>query len=95
MDCAKIVIQEVNVSARHLDRSGAVSEDALEAEHVATVRQERSGERVAEDVWRAADLDARAPGETADELMNTARRKARAFRANEQRRAGAWDNTSD
>ena len=73
MDCPNVLIQEVDVSARDLDRARAVPEDALEAEDVATVGQERSRERVAQDVGRAAGLDAGPPRESMDELMDPAR----------------------
>jgi hypothetical protein len=53
-----------------------VPEDPLQAEDVAAVRQEGTGEGVAQDVGRAAGLDARAARQAADELMNPSRGQA-------------------
>ena len=48
MHGSKILVKQIDVAARDLDRSRAVAEDALEAEDVAAVRQERARERVAQ-----------------------------------------------
>jgi len=40
MDCAKIVIEQVDVATSHLKRRGAVPEDPLQREDVATVGKE-------------------------------------------------------
>jgi len=78
---AQVVVNEFDVSASDLDRSRAVSEDALQAEDIATVDQESAGECEAEEMGRAARLDPRASRKAADELMDTTCRRARAAEA--------------
>lgn len=54
MNGAQVVVKEVNVATRHLERRRAVAEDALQGENIAAIREERSGEGVPQDMRRAA-----------------------------------------
>ena len=88
MDSSKVVVQKINISARYLDRSRAVAEDALEAEDVATVRQEGAREGVPQDVGRTSALDACSTCQAMHELMDATSGKARAVMSDKQGRAG-------
>ncbi len=70
MHGAEIVVEQLDVSPGHLDRSWAVAEDALKAEDVAAVRQEGARERMAQHVGRATGLDASSSRQPTDELMD-------------------------
>lgn len=50
MDRSQVFIKQPNVSARHLERRGAVAEDALQREDVTAVGEEGTGKAVPEDV---------------------------------------------
>jgi hypothetical protein len=62
-----------------------VAEDALQAEDVAAVLEERAGKCVAQDVRRRADCEAGSRGEPPEDLLETVRRKRATVRADEER----------
>ena len=85
MDRPQVVVEQLDVPARDLERRRAVAEDPLEGEDVAAVRKEGSREGVAEDVRRASRRDASRDGEAADELLDRPRSQATASSADEER----------
>ena len=54
----QVFVEEFDVALGDSERGRTVAEDALQAEDVPAIRQEGAGEGVAQDVWRAADLQA-------------------------------------
>ena len=88
MHGSEVIVQQFDVAARDLDRRWTVAEDPLEAEDVATVHQEGSGERVAQDVRRTAGLQFRASCEAVHELIQTSRRQSLSARPAEKRIVG-------
>jgi hypothetical protein len=62
-----------------------VAEDALQAEDVATVREERPGERVAQDMGRTARLQSRAASKPVDQLIEPPRGQSVSARTREER----------
>ena len=76
MDGSQILVEQIDVAARDLDGARAVPEDALEAEDVAAVGQERTREGMAQDVWGAAGLDACPPRQSMHELIRSRARTA-------------------
>lgn len=69
MDSSEVIVQQRHVPTRDLDRRWTVAEDALKAEHVATVHQEGPRECMAQDVRRTARLQFRAGRQPMHELI--------------------------
>jgi len=59
MRFTQIVIEKVDVASRDLKRGRAVPEDALQAEDIATVGEERTRESVTQHVWRTREGEGR------------------------------------
>ncbi|MCI0582615.1 MAG: hypothetical protein L0227_06915 [Chloroflexi bacterium] len=70
MDGSQVVIKKVYVSTGDLKRRGAVAEDPLQGEDVASVAQERPREGVPEDVGRAPRCQLGAATQSPDELLD-------------------------
>ncbi len=85
MDSPQVVVQQGDIAARDLDRRRTVPEDPLEAEHVATIAEERPGERVAQDVGRTERLQARTSSEPMYQLIEPSRSQSVSARTREQR----------
>ena len=83
MDGPDVIIEQLHVAACDLKRRRAVAEDPLEGENVPAVRQERPGEAVTQDMWRAPRRDLRGTSQAANEQLDAARRKGLAPSADE------------
>jgi hypothetical protein len=80
----EVIVNEGDVPASDLDRRWTVAEDALKAEYIAAVGEERPRKRVAQDVRRAARLQSRPGGETVHELIETPRGQSVTARTSEE-----------
>ena len=56
MHLAEVFIEEFDVTAGDVQAGRTMAEDALQAEHISPVGQERAGERVAQHMRRATRL---------------------------------------
>lgn len=81
----EIGVGQANVTAHHVER--CVTEDVLEAEHVAAIDQ-GPGEGVAERVRAAAGADASLPAEAGERILNAPPAELLAVAADEQRVSG-------
>ena len=88
VDLPQVVVEEVDVPAGDLERRRAVAEDALQAEHVAAVLEERAGKRVPQDVRRAADREVGPRGQPSHDLLDAMGCERAAVGADEERRCG-------
>lgn len=81
----EVIVNESDIPASDLDRRRTVAEDALKAEYIAAVREERPRKRVAQDVRRAACLQPRPSSEPVHQLIEPSRGQSVATRTREER----------
>ena len=83
MDLAQVLVEQLDIALRDVERRGAVAEDALEGEHVSAVGEEGSGEGVTQYVRRAACLESGALCYATHDLLDSPPRQGLAVLGHE------------